>query len=197
MGGVLVFRDLAEGLSSRGIAVLRYDKRTRVYPRAAASDPDFTMTRETVDDAVAAAAWLRRQEGIDGRRVFVVGHSQGGYMMPRIMRADPQLAGVVVMAGNVRPLGELIAEQSEYLASLQGEITPEKRKQLDAIRRDPWSAVPGIGERYKADLQGYDPAALGGNEPHADADPAGRAGLSGAYDGTSTYGRLDWRTSVM
>ena len=144
VGGVSVFRDLAEGLATRGIAVLRYDKRTKVYPQQCASDPDFTMTRETVEDAVRAAAMLRKQEGIDPRRVFVLGHSQGGYMMPRIMPADPGLAGVIVMAGNVRPLEDLIVEQFEYLS----------------IRRDPWVALPGGTAKYKADLKDYNPAVV-------------------------------------
>jgi len=94
------------------------------------------MTRETVDDAVFAVAMLRKQDGIDARRIFVLGHSQGGYMMPRIMHADPALAGVIVMAGNVRPLEEVIVEQFEYLFSLGGEITPAQQARLAAIRSD-------------------------------------------------------------
>ena len=50
-----VFRDLAEGLASRGIAVLRYDKRTKVYGEKM-SELDFTLQQETVEDAVRAAA---------------------------------------------------------------------------------------------------------------------------------------------
>jgi len=165
IGGVKVFRDLAEGLATRGVAVLRYEKRTKVYGQRCAADPDFTMTRETVDDAVAAVRWLRQQDGIDPRRIFVVGHSQGGYMMPRIMRADPTLAGVVLMAGNARPLEELVVEQSEYLAALQGESTPAQQTRLAAVRRDPWSVLPGLTEKYKADLKGYDPVAVAAASP--------------------------------
>jgi hypothetical protein len=138
VGGAKVFRDLAEGLSSRGIAVLRYEKRTRAYPAKCAADPDFTMTRETVDDAVRAAEFLRSTDHVDARRIFVLGHSQGGYMMPRIMRRAPWLAGVIVMAGNVRPLEELIKEQSAYLG-----ISP------------PALSLP---PKYLQDLAGYDPA---------------------------------------
>ena len=160
VGGVRVFRDLAEGLSSRGIAVLRYDKRTKVHPHECASDPDFTMTRETVDDAVRAAALLRTEDDIDPHRIYVLGHSQGGYMMPRIMQADPRLAGVIIMAGSVRPLEELIVEQFEYIFSLKGQLSEAQRAQLDAIRKDPWKALPGAGAKYKEDLKDYHPAAL-------------------------------------
>jgi len=160
VGGVRVFRDLAEGLSTRGVAVLRFDKRTKVYPQQCAADPNFTMTRETVEDAVRAAAVLLHQDEIDPRRIYVLGHSQGGYMMPRIMHADPGLAGVVVMAGSVRPLEELILEQFEYIFSLKGELTAAQRAQLDAIRQNPWKVLPGVTEKYKADLKDYHPAAL-------------------------------------
>jgi len=165
VGGVKVFRDLAEGLATRGIAVARYDKRTKVYPQKCAADPNFTMTQETVEDAVLAAAWLRKQDGIDARRIFVLGHSQGGYMMPRIMRADATLAGVVVMAGNARPLEELVVEQTEYLASLEGEPTAAQQARLAEIRHDPWVVMSGVTERYKADLKGYDPPALAAASP--------------------------------
>ena len=54
-----IFADLAEGLASRGIAVLRYDKRTKVYA-AQMSEMDYTVEQETVEDALRAVALLRR-----------------------------------------------------------------------------------------------------------------------------------------
>lgn len=147
VGAVKVFRDLAEGLASRGVAVLRYEKRTRVYPAQCAADPNFTMTQETVDDAVRAAALLGDEKDIDPRRVFVLGHSQGGYMIPRIAARAPKLAGVVVMAGNVRPIEALLAEQIRYLTSLQG-----GGKEVPA-------AAFHLPAHYLLDLKGYDPAA--------------------------------------
>ncbi len=158
VGGARVFRDLAEGLASRGIAVLRYDKRTLVYKAKVIADPDFTMTRETVDDAVRAAELLRSTDRIDGRRIFVAGHSQGGYMMPRIMERAPWLAGAVIMAGNVRPLDEIIVEQSEYLANL-GSLTAAQQAQVDALRKNPGLALASLPQKYRQDLDGYHPAA--------------------------------------
>jgi dienelactone hydrolase len=160
VGGARPFRDLAEGLASRGIAVLRYDKRTFVGSPGPLPKDGITMTWETVNDAVRAAGVLRSQPDIDPRRIFVLGHSQGGYMVPRIVKADPKFAGAIVLAGNARPLPTLVAEQTEYLAELQGSLSAEQRARVEAVKKDPWSALPGIPESYKRDLDGYDPAAL-------------------------------------
>jgi dienelactone hydrolase len=160
VSGAKPFRDLAEGLATRGIAVLRYDKRTFVHAAACAKARNFTMTLETVDDAIRAAALLRTQPGIDPHRIFVLGHSQGGYVIPRIMQADPKLFGVIVMAGNARPLEELILDQTDYLLHLNGKPTDAQQAQLAALKRDPWLAIPGVPDAYKADLKGYNPVAL-------------------------------------
>ena len=171
VAGAKVFRDLAEGLAARGVAVLRYDKRTKVYPAQCAADPNFTMNQETVEDAVRAAALLRTEPEIDPARVLVLGHSQGGYMAPRIARRDPKLAGVIVLAGNVRPLEDLILEQSLYIASLGGDTTPDVQKQLDQIKSEvarikklePGQAnlapIFQMPVHYLLDLKGYNPAA--------------------------------------
>jgi dienelactone hydrolase len=73
------FKDLAWGLASRGIAVLRYDKRSKVHGARILADPklEATMTvkDETIDDALAAAALLKKTKKIDGKRIFILGHS--------------------------------------------------------------------------------------------------------------------------
>jgi dienelactone hydrolase len=78
------FQDLAWGLASQGIAVLRYDKRTRVYPAQFVALPNATVKEETIDDALAAVALLRNTPNIDQHRIFVLGHSLGGMLVPRI-----------------------------------------------------------------------------------------------------------------
>lgn len=156
VGGAKPFKDLAQGLASRGIAVLRYLKRTKQYPVLEAAP---TMTAETVEDAVRAVALLRRQAEVDPKRIYVLGHSQGGYMMPRILERDARLAGGIVMAGNVRPLEELVVEQTEYLLSLSGGGTPAQRSQLEQLKKNPWSIAPNVPQSYRDDLKGYNPAA--------------------------------------
>lgn len=79
------FRDLAWGLASQGIAVLRYEKRTKAYAASLKSEVNtFTVKEEVIDDAVEAVACLRERPEIDARRIFVLGHSLGGFLAPRI-----------------------------------------------------------------------------------------------------------------
>ena len=156
VGGAKVFRDLAEGLSSRGVAVLRYVKRTEQYPQQCAADPNFTVNQETVEDAVRAADVARKQANIDPARVFVLGHSQGGYLASRIMKRDPKLAGFIVLAGNVRPLEELVVEQTEYIARLQGSLSAEEQARLDAVRKNPLAGFH-IPAPWQDDLRNYHP----------------------------------------
>jgi len=112
------FRDLALGLVAQGVAVLRYDKRSFASGSAMLlSGLPITVEEETVADALAALDSLREVPGVDPARVYLLGHSLGGYLAPRIAARDGKLAGVVIMAGNTRPLEDLIVEQLDYLAA--------------------------------------------------------------------------------
>jgi len=136
------FQDLAWGLASRGIAVLRYEKRTRIYGPKLIADPKFiaalTVKEETIDDALEAVRFLRTTAGIDRGRIFVLGHSLGGMLIPRIALAGEELdiAGFIVMAGLTKPLPETYLRQMTYLLSLDGETSADDRKQLDEIKSD-------------------------------------------------------------
>lgn len=158
------FRDLAGGLASRGIAVLRYEKRTKAHPEAFAKLPRTTVMEETVDDAVLAIRLLRKTARVDVGAVFVLGHSLGGMLAPRIAKAEPSLAGLVILAGTTRPLEDVIAEQLDYLGSLKegGDASlVEMKKQALAIR-SATSETPGLvfgaPASYWVDLRAYQPA---------------------------------------
>jgi uncharacterized protein len=139
IGALKPFRDLAWGLATRGIAVLRYEKRTREHPLKVVALPSFTLKEETIDDALLAAALLRHSQGIDPKRVLIVGHSQGALLAPRMALADRDLAGIVLMAAPSRTLVTLILEQTEReLKTASDEAT---RKLLTILR--------SIGEKLK------------------------------------------------
>lgn len=160
------FRDLANGLAEKGIAVLRYDKRTKIYPTKMKNT--CTVKEEVVDDALAAVSLLRKTEGIHANRIFVLGHSLGGMMIPRIGLSDSKITGLIIMAGPTRPLGELLIEQINYISSLDGKVTEEEKQKLAEIKaqvaktnnpklpRD-GEMILGAPPAYWLDLQGYNP----------------------------------------
>lgn len=175
IGPNMPFRDLAWGLGARGVAVLRYEKRTRHYQQRLSSGgtDGFTVEDESVDDAVAALELLRRSEGIDHTRLVVLGHSLGGMLAPRIGRREPGLAGLVLLAGSARQLEEMILEQVHYLAGLDSAISPSERASLEQIEQevalvaaldaaDSASSVTVLGAppSYWLDLRAYDPVGM-------------------------------------
>jgi dienelactone hydrolase len=162
------FRDIAEGLASRGVAALRYDKRTKVYPEQFARS--FTVREETMDDALAAVALLAKRAEIDAGRIVIVGHSLGGMLAPRIAEGGTGVAAVVIMAGSTRPLPMIMVEQSEYIATLDGPADETVKTRIDAIKTEAARAMAakasdvgpmilGAPAAYWADLNTYDPAA--------------------------------------
>jgi hypothetical protein len=163
------FRDLAWGLASQGIAVLRYDKRTLVYGSRIATLTTFTVQDEFVDDAIAAVHLLAQTPGIDHRHIYVLGHSEGGMMAPRIGRRDPQIAGLIIMAGPTRPLVDVIVSQFAYLHArglvTQGQLATAKQqaaeiKALTPADRGRAGTILGAPPAYWLDLRSYHPAAL-------------------------------------
>jgi len=167
------FRDLAWGLASRGVAVLRYDKRTERYQGKLLDVPEgFTVNEETVDDAAAAVNTLRFTPKIDNGRIFVLGHSLGGTLAPRIAEKSPDVAGLIILAGATRPLSELLLEQVEYVMGLDGEVSKDEHLSLKNTREQvakmhdpnlsadtPAMELPfGVPASYWIDLRDYDPA---------------------------------------
>ena len=127
------FLDIARGLATQGIAVLRYEKRTRARPQDFAGTP-FGVSEETTHDAVRAVAALRAVEGVDPGRVYVLGHSQGGMMAPRIAAMSGHVAGLVLLAAPARPLLDIVIEQNRRLAVLDdGKTSDAERDAITAL----------------------------------------------------------------
>ncbi|HEK9098899.1 prolyl oligopeptidase family serine peptidase [Bacillus pfraonensis] len=123
------FRDLAEGLASKGIAVLRYNKRTYEHGLKTQFSPFYTVDKETTDDALFATRFLQNNPMIDKNQIYVLGHSQGGMMVPKMIEKDQNqnIAGAIVMGGPARTFQDVVLDQFDYLYSL-GRMTAEEYK---------------------------------------------------------------------
>ncbi len=126
------FLDIARGLAAQGVAVLRYEKRSKAHPEAYVAPGSLTIDSETTDDAVAALATLAAQPRVDPARVFVLGHSQGGMMAPRIasrsIDAGVPVAGLVLLAAPSRKLMDILVEQNRRLAVLEDRHTSDEER---------------------------------------------------------------------
>lgn len=163
------FRDLAWGLASNGIAVLRYDKRTKVYAQQYVRMIDtMTIKEEVIDDALAAIDLAKTFEKIDHRRIFLLGHSLGGTVAPRIAVQTNELAGVILLAPASRGLYIVNAlKQYEYIFSLDGKIDEQESKQIQELREQieriqnrqlkESEVLLGASKAYWEDLLEYDP----------------------------------------
>ncbi len=168
------FMDIAWGLASNGIAVVRYDKRTKVHSAKLAKMVDkITVKEETVDDALAAVSLTHSLQRIDLKRIYVLGHSLGGMLIPRIGAGNSEIAGLIVLAGPTRPFEDILLEQVTYIASLKDTLTADDKAELAKLKQQvanvkspklslktPMSTLP-LGTSpasYWLDLRGYKPA---------------------------------------
>lgn len=173
LGAQVAYRDLAVGLSSRGIAVLRYDDRTLTYPQTFANRPT-TVDDEYLVDLRAAVAELQANPAVDSARIYLLGHSQGGIVLPRMAAAFPEgtFAGLIFASGTTTlGLLDLGVRQVRYLAELDGVISDDEQAAIDQFAAaaeavaalsedtDPLTMVSGAPASYWLDLRAYDSAA--------------------------------------
>jgi uncharacterized protein len=126
-GGIRLFRQVADTLSRRGIAVLRLDDRGI---GTSGGDVRTATSADFADDIRAAIAYLRTRPDVDGARIAVVGHSEGGAIAPMIAATDPKLKAMVVMAGPGEPAIEISMAQNKYIVDRDTSLTPAKRDSI-------------------------------------------------------------------
>ncbi len=136
LGPNKIFKDLAWGLASRGVAVLRYDKRTFVHKNKFTPElaSKLTVKDEVVDDAMLAINLLHITPKIDPTRIFILGHSLGGNLAPWIGSEDKSLAGLIIIAGSPRPIEDCALDQATYIFSLSGTLTELQKADLEKLK---------------------------------------------------------------
>ncbi len=138
VGKLTPFKDIAEGLAARGIACIRYDKRSYAHGLKMLRDKNTPITawEEVIEDALLAAQLLRADRRIDPKRVFLAGHSMGAMLAPRIEGCGGDFAGLILLAGSPRRLEEILLDQTrEATESMSGLVRWIMAKQLQKLEK--------------------------------------------------------------
>jgi alpha-beta hydrolase superfamily lysophospholipase len=152
--GYRVFRQLADTLGARGVAVLRLDDRgvgASTGNHAAATSRDFA------DDVRAAVTWLRSRDDIDGDRIALIGHSEGGIIAPMVAANDARLAGIVVLAGPAYSGSRIVAfQQQDAIAQMMPGATSAAR---DSAFRSAQAQLENVAQAsaWMREFLSYDP----------------------------------------
>ena len=158
------FRQIAEALASRGIAVLRVDDRGVGHSKGGDS-LKVSTSANFADDVRAQVDFLRERRDIDPSRIVLVGHSEGGMIAPMVAATDPRIAGIVLLAGTGKRGDAIIAYQVDQ--GLEGDVTltDEARAKARAAQQDAMrkaiagdaSAPEALRNPWMRYFLGYDP----------------------------------------
>ncbi|MES2566002.1 MAG: DUF3887 domain-containing protein [Bacteroidota bacterium] len=154
-------KDLATGLATNGIATYRYDKRTLTYANEIAKNMNaFGLNEEVIEDAVNAAAMIKKNPDFKNSKIFIVGHSLGAMSAPLIASKSKSVNGIVLLAGNARPLEDLLLEQYNYVFGIDS-LDAEEKKEIDTltkqikILKDPKLLKTATKEQLPLDLPSF------------------------------------------
>lgn len=120
-----LYRELADTLGRRGIAVLRLDDRG---VNGSDRGPLTATTADFADDIRAGVAFLRARGDIDPKRVGLVGHSEGGMIGPMVASSDSAIAAVVIMAGIVSTGREIVTFQQHFVVDSMAHLLGQARE---------------------------------------------------------------------
>jgi len=166
-------KDIAWGLATGGLVVLRFDKPSHLEAARGGNWADITPTADYVPPAVAAVRALRARADVDPCRIFVLGHSMGGRYAPRVAAAEPAIAGVILLAADTQPMQRAAVRVARYLTAVAPEsaravlpdpeellVQAERVERADLSESTPAGELPlGLAAGTWLDLREYDPVA--------------------------------------
>ncbi|MBC7384031.1 MAG: dienelactone hydrolase family protein [Bacteroidia bacterium] len=125
------YKDIAWGIASKGYAVYRYDKRSInngiMMMSLKAGYNSFTCREDYLDDLYKALDTLESLAGIDKERVYVLGHGQGGMLLPLVAKERKDVKGIIMLGTNAKRIQEMMIDQYAYLST----VTPNKKEEYD------------------------------------------------------------------
>ncbi len=153
VAGYGLFRQIADTLSRHGIAVLRMDDRGY---GASGGNAARATSADFADDIRSALTYLRGRADMDGRRLGLIGHSEGGIIAPMIAATDASLRGIVIMAGPSWTGRRIIQYQNRYLLEQSPDVVPAQRDSLLALSMHTVDST-SAGQPWMRYFLAYDP----------------------------------------
>ncbi len=162
------FKDLAHGLAKQGVASLRYNKRFYQYPQLA--QDNMNINAEVLEDVTKAIDFVKQNEALGD--IYIVGHSFGAMMAPKIAKDNPDVAGIISLAGSPRNLADVIMDQnldilnrdSNYSEKQKSKIIEMLQEHIDKAKSakadDEQTDILGISSKYWASLNEIDSGAI-------------------------------------
>ncbi len=129
------FKVIADHLTRKGIAVLRYDDRG---VGSSGGNVAGSTTEDLASDARSAMDYLLKRSEIDHSKMGLIGHSEGGMIAFMLASSLKDLAYIVSLAGPGVDGKTILLEQSNHIARLSGAV--------DAILEDNWNVMDGVYE---------------------------------------------------
>lgn len=144
--GYRLFGQAAERLGAVGIAVLRCDDRST---GGSGGRADAATTADLAEDTRAQLRWLRARRDIDGKRLALIGHSEGGVIGPLLAAQERGLAALVIMAGPAKDGTEILVDQARWpilaATGLSEETRAARMQEAElAVRSDSLPAMPWL-----------------------------------------------------
>ncbi len=140
--GIPIFAQLAGALADNGFLVLRYDKRGIGQSGGRA---ETATLQDYADDAVAAFNFLRRRKDVDGKRIALVGHSEGGWTAMIAAEKASNIAALVLIATPGVTGAQLVLAQQEHILQTSKLTPAERQTQIDLQKKIQNAVLTGSG----------------------------------------------------
>ena len=125
------YKDIASGLASNGYTVFRMDKRAANFGlymvQQKSNYESFTCKEDYLDDLYIALDSLVKIPSIDKDKMVMLGHGQGGMLIPYIFKEKPYFKAGMMLGVNHKRVQEMMIDQYNYLSK----VTPGKKAEYD------------------------------------------------------------------
>ena len=148
IAGIPILGQLAGALADAGFLVVRYDKRG--IGQSGGRLEGATLA-DYADDQRAAVRYLASRKDVDGRRIALVGHAEGGLISLATAAAEKRVEALVLIATSGVSGADLILQQQQHVLGRMNITDAEKQARIDMQKRINDAAVTGKG------LEGFTP----------------------------------------